>query len=157
FKLGKPSFSKGYRRVKNIARLLPSILLCIALSASAAAQSIPPTASAQTPIQKSIEAFLRHAFALGSDVQIIVGTPAEVGNSGLMETNIEVKTPQGSDKVKMFVTKDGKYLIRGELSDLSKDPMAEIISKMKLDGAPVLGDPKAQITIVEFADFECPV
>jgi protein-disulfide isomerase len=122
----------------------------------AAAQSAAP-AAAPTALQKSVEAFLRQAFALGPDVQIIVGNPTEVGNSGLLETKIEVKTDQGSDNVKMYVTKDGKYLLRGELADLSKDPLAENVSKMKLDGAPVLGDPKATVTIVEFADFECPV
>ena len=108
-------------------------------------------------MQKSIEAYLRHIFALGSDVQITVGAPKEVGNSGLLETSIDVKTDQGSDNVKMYITKDGRYLLRGELSDLSKDPLVENISKMDLKGAPVLGDANAPITIVEFGDFECPV
>jgi protein-disulfide isomerase len=142
--------------VRNKTGLIPAIFFACMVASVVAAQPAP-AGTAQTPLQKNIETFLRHAFALGSDVQIVVGTPAEVGNSGLMETNIEVKTSQGSDKVKMYVTKDGKYLLRGELSDLSKDPMAENISKIRLDGAPVLGDPKAQVTIVEFADFECPV
>ena len=57
----------------------------------------------------------------------------------------------------MYITKDGHYLLRGEISDLTKDPLAENISKMDLKGAPVLGDPKATITIVEYGDFECPV
>jgi protein-disulfide isomerase len=128
----------------------------LGFSAFVAAQSATSLPAAST-VQKNVEAFLRHAFALGPEVQITVGVPTEVGNSGLLETKIEVKTDQGSDNVKMYITKDGKYLLRGELSDLSKDPMAETISKMKLDGAPVLGDPKATVTIVEFADFECPV
>ena len=119
------------------------------------AQSAPPAAS--TPLQKSVEAYLRNAFALGPDVKISVGAPTEIGNSGLMETNIDVKTDQGSDKVKMYITKDGRYLLRGELSDLTKDPLVENISKMDLKGAPVLGDPNAPVTIVEYGDFECPV
>jgi len=122
---------------------------------NAAAQAAP--AAGQSGIQKKIEAYLRHSFALGPDVQVTVGALQEIGNSGLQETSIDVKTDQGSDTVKMYVTKDGQYLLRGELSDLSKDPLVENISKMKLDGAPVLGDPKAPITLVEYADFECPV
>ena len=142
--------------MKNSSRLLLATALLLGFSALAAAQSAAPVPAPST-VQKNVEAFLRHAFALGPEVQITVGAPTEVGNSGLLETKIEVKTDQGSDNVKMYITKDGKYLLRGELSDLSKDPMAETISKMKLDGAPVLGDPKATVTIVEFADFECPV
>jgi protein-disulfide isomerase len=117
----------------------------------------PAPAAGQSAVQKKIEAYLRRAFALGPDVQVSVGAPKEIGNSGIQETSIDVKTEQGSDTVKMYVTKDGQYLLRGELADLSKDPLAENISKMKLEGAPVLGDPKASVTLVEFADFECPV
>lgn len=131
------------------------VMLLTAWGAIGAAQTAP--AVAQSPLQKKIEAYLRHAFALGPDVQVTVGAPKEIGNSGIEETSIDVKTEQGSDTLKMYVTKDGLYLLRGELSDLSKDPLAENTSKMKLDGAPVLGDPKAPVTLVEYADFECPV
>jgi protein-disulfide isomerase len=142
--------------VKPILRLAASFLFTLSCASFAAAQSAPP-ATAQTPLQKSIETYLRNAFALGPDVQVAVGAPTEVGNSGLLETSIDVKTDQGSDKVKMYVTKDGHYLIRGELSDLTKNPLTENISKMDLKGAPVFGNPNASITIVEYGDFECPV
>jgi protein-disulfide isomerase len=140
--------------VKN--KLRPIALLLLAIIATAFAQAQQPTAS-PSPLQRNIEAYLRRAFALGPDVQISVATPTEIGNSGLLETNIDVKTSQGSDKVKMYITKDGRYLLRGELADLSKDPLAENTSKLDLSKSPVLGDPKATVTIVEFADFECPV
>ena len=152
FKQVVNTIAKDLYRVKNIFRLIPALLLV----SLAAAQSTPPAAP-QSAIQKNVEAFLRHAFALGSDVQVTVGTPTEIGNSGILETSIDVKTSQGSDTVKMYVTKDGRYLLRGELADLSKDPLAENIAKMKFDGAPVLGDPKSPVTLVEYADFECPV
>jgi protein-disulfide isomerase len=145
---------KDHHRVKNKIGLITSLVFSILLAQFAAAQqpAAPPSA-----IQKNIEAYLRQAFALGSDVQITVGTPKEIGNSGILETDIEVKSDQGSNSVKMYVTRDGHYLLRGELEDMTKDPLVENTSKMKLDGAPVLGNPKASITVVEYADFECPV
>lgn len=110
-----------------------------------------------TPAQKNVETFLRHYFALGSEVQITVGEPKEFGTSGLLETPIEVKTPEGTENVKMYLSKDGRYLIRGEMSDITSDPLAETSAKIQTAGAPVLGDPNATITLVEFSDFECPV
>ena len=139
--------------MKNKLRPIAFLLSAIFAMPFAHAQQ-PATPS---PLQKNIESYLRRSFALGSDVQITVAIPTEIGNSGLLEANIDVKTAQGSDKVKMYITKDGRYLLRGELSDMTKDPLAENTSKLDLSKSPVLGNPKATITIVEFADFECPV
>lgn len=118
-------------------------------------QQTEPSSTAS--VQKKVEQFLRYNFALGSDVQITVGTPKEMDSSGLSELPVEVKTPEGSDSIKMYLTKDGRYLVRGEVADLTKDMLAETVAKLKTIDAPVLGNPKAPITIVEFADFECPV
>ena len=139
-------------RVKTTLNLL--LLLALTAPLARAQQSAAPV-SAET--QKSIEAFLRNYFALGPDIKITVGTPKEIGNSGLSEVPIDVKSPEGSDTVKMYLTKDGRYLLRGELNDLTADPLAANIAKFNLTNAPVFGDPKATITIVEYSDFECPV
>jgi protein-disulfide isomerase len=141
--------------VKTIPRLLLFAVIAFIARGTSAQQSAAPAAA--SPLQKSVETFLRNYYALGSDVTIIVGTPKPVGASGLSELPVEVKSPDGSDTVKMYVTSDGRYLVRGEVSDLTVDPNAENRSKLKLSDSPVLGDSKAPITIVEFADFECPV
>jgi protein-disulfide isomerase len=107
--------------------------------------------------QKNIEAFLRNYFALGPEYKITISAPKELGNSGLFEVPIEVKSESGGDNIKMYLTRDGRYLLRGEINDLTVDALAANISKMKLEGAPVLGDPNAPITVVEYSDFECPV
>jgi protein-disulfide isomerase len=135
-------------------------LLCLSLLA------VPPALTQQpyttptapsSPAQKSVETFLRYYYALGPDVTIVVGAPAELGTSGILEVPVEVKTPEASNQVKMWLTKDGRYLLRGEISDITTDPLAETVAKIQTANAPVLGDPKAPITVVEFSDFECPV
>ena len=141
-------------RVNTTLKFALLALVAFAASVTSAQQ---PAAAPPTQTQKSIEAFLRNYFALGPDIKITVGTPKEIGNSGLFEVPIDVKSSEGSDTVKMYLTKDGRYLLRGELNDLTGDPLADNIAKFNLTNAPVFGDPKATITIVEYSDFECPV
>jgi len=146
----------GGKTIRNIVVGLAGLALAATGTyAQQAASSAPATAP--TKSQKTIEAFLRNYYALGSDFTITVGTPKPIGNSGLSEVSIDVKSPDGGDTVKMFLTADGRYLIRGEVNDLTTDPLKENVAKFDLKGAPVLGDPKAPIAIVEYGDFECPV
>ncbi|MGB7849162.1 MAG: thioredoxin domain-containing protein [Candidatus Acidiferrum sp.] len=134
-----------------------ALLAFLAVAATLASAQQPPPAGSLAQTQKTVEDFLRYFYALGADIKITVGAPKPIGSSGLSELPIVVKSPEGSDNVVMYLTSDGRYLLRGEISDLTKDPLAENIAKMQTAGAPVYGDPKAPITIVEYSDFQCPV
>lgn len=124
-----------------------------AAGGATSATSVP--ASSQT--QKNIEAYLRNLYAFGSDVKLIVGPLKESAVEGIYETNIDVTIGQNKENAKFYVSKDGRFLFRGELSDMTKDPLAENLAQIRMLDAPALGDPKAPVTIVEYSDFECPV
>ncbi len=108
-------------------------------------------------MQKNIEAYLRHLYAFGPDVLLVVEPPKATPVEGLLETTIDVTISGNKETVKFYVSKDGKFLFRGELSDMSKDPLAENRTQMQLNDAPSLGNPNAAVTLVEYSDFECPV
>jgi protein-disulfide isomerase len=139
--------------------ILASLLLTG--SALSAQQSQPPapaaTNNAPSAIQKSVEAYLRNLYAFGPDVKVAVGAPKETNITGLLETTIDVTIGGNPESVKFYVSKDGKYLLRGELSDMTKDPLEDNRSKLQTKDAPSFGDANAPITMVEFSDFECPV
>ncbi|MGB7463692.1 MAG: thioredoxin domain-containing protein [Candidatus Acidiferrum sp.] len=139
---------------RTLEQIIAFAVLLVAAGVCAAQQPAPVSLS-QT--QKSIEAFLRSYYALGPEIKITVAAPAEVGSSGILEYAIEVKTPESTEKIKMYMTKDGRYLIRGEINDLTSDPLADTVKKIQTASSPVLGNPNAPITLVEFSDFECPV
>jgi protein-disulfide isomerase len=119
------------------------------------------TSRAQSPapeeLKKKVDAYLRNMFAFGPDVKLTVGDFKESGVANLLETNITVTIGENNEDVKMWVSRDGKYLLRGEMVDMGKDGFAENRAKLDLKAAPVTGASNATVTIVEFADFECPV
>jgi protein-disulfide isomerase len=157
-------------RVKTswIAIAVLAVCLCSSVARTQAAQAEPAPASAsksatstaagpQTQIQKTIEAYLRNLYAFGPEVQVAVTAPKESPISGLLETTVDVKIGENTENAKFYVSKDGKYLVRGEVSDLGRDPLAENRSAIQMKDAPSLGDPKATVTLVEYSDFQCPV
>ena len=90
-----------------------------------------------------------------------------VRNQGAANQTISYSRPPGGsgygfhgagqgDTPIVYVTKDGTFIIRGELADMSIDPFADIRSKLHPGNSLSIGPEKAQVTLIEFADFECP-
>jgi protein-disulfide isomerase len=128
------------------------VLSLLAIAPAMTAQSAP-----QSELQKKIEKYIRHIYAFGPEVKLTIPEPKDSEIAGLLVTNVELTSGEGHDNARMYVSKDGTYLFRGDVSDMSKDPLSETRAKLDLKNAPSVGSPTAPVTVVEFADFECPV
>jgi protein-disulfide isomerase len=142
----------------HCARVLWTAALLLGLLAGSAAAQQGAAAPTGAQIQKTLEAYLRHLYAFGPDVAVQVSEPKDTPIPGLLVCDVNVKLEENEQSGKFYVSKDGKFLFRGELSDLTKDPLAESRALMHTKDAPFTGDGKAPVvTVVEYSDFECPV
>jgi protein-disulfide isomerase len=122
-------------------------------SASAAPTAASPE---QAQLLKSAEVYLRNLFAWGADYQIKLGPLSQSLSPDFYVLPLEVTFNGQKDTGNVFISKDGKTLIQGQMFDTAGDPYAENRAKIHLDGSPSKGPANAKVTIVEFADFECP-
>jgi len=124
------------------------ILVCLGCSA----QSTP------SDLAKKIERQVRSAYSIPSEVNITVGevTPStEWPNYDSVTVTIAGGDGKKSD-YKFLVSKDRNTMLRLVKFDLSKDPFAEMMSKIDVSGRPTRGAMGAKVRVINFDDFECP-
>lgn len=140
---GVPS-KRGFRL---LGWLVATLLLCLGCAAQSAAPEL----------NQRIERQVRATFQLPPTVNVKIGErkPSTEFPGYDVQT---VELSQGEKKVteSFLISKDNQTMARVTKMDLSKDPYAEIMKKIDVSGRPVLGNPNAKVTIVNFDDFQCP-
>jgi protein-disulfide isomerase len=107
-------------------------------------------------LESRVEKYLRNLYAWDSSFEVKVGPGKPSPVAGLLEVPVVVSKEGQSDSAIVYVTKDGNFLIRGELSELAADPFAEIQLKLHVGNSPSMGPQDAKVTLIEFGDLECP-
>lgn len=88
---------------------------------------------------------------MGNVPTIKVDEMKETGVKGVRQGFIASEGGQ----VPILVSGDRKTIMVGKLENLEDDPAAETARKISLENVPSKGDPKAQVTVVEYSDFQC--
>jgi protein-disulfide isomerase len=114
----------------------------------------PAPAADETVSQRVVDYFQKTVTTPGLSFKVTKLEDSEVPN--WRKGNLEVALGQQSQNVAFYVSRDGRYLFRGEAVDLTVDPLKQVMEKIKLDGQPERGPKDAKVTIVEYSDFQCP-
>jgi protein-disulfide isomerase len=138
-----------FRRVllKLIRR---SFLVLLVICLGCAAQSAPE-------VSRKIERHVRSYYNLPPEVNVSVGS-ITASNDWPNYDSVTV-TIEGEGKksdYKFLISKDRNTMLRLLKFDLSKDPYAELMSKIDTRGRPTRGAKSAKVVLVNFDDFECP-
>lgn len=151
------SFSSMVRRTRHIL-VRGLMLLAIAGCATqprGSASSI--LASGDRPIteQRILEYFRKTAIIPpASNLQIVHWEAAGVPE--WTKATLRIDSGFRSQEIDFVVSNDGRYLIRGEVVDLTVDPLRSVREKIDLKDQPVRGAADAPVTVVEYSDFQCP-
>lgn len=124
----------------------------IALSALIA----PLAAGAQDDTAKRIADYYRRKSNLPPEVNINVGAMQDSKIPGAKSATLELQRGGQAQKVNVLMSPDGRYVVFGDVEDVTADPFAEIAKKINLKDTPSKGPENAKVVIVEYSDFQCP-
>jgi protein-disulfide isomerase len=126
------------------------ILLLVCLGC--VAQSAPPD------VARKIDHQIRAFWTIPPEVKVTVGaiTPS-TELPGYDEVAVNIDGGDGKQKdYKFLLSKDRATMLRLTKFDLTKDPFADVMSKINVTGRPSRGAKSAKVVAVNFDDFECP-
>src|ERR1700733_10409602 len=136
---------------------LVPLLICLGCLAQSAPKGASNTAP-NTDLPKKIERQVRSYYSLPPEVHVTVGAITPSGdwpNFDAVNVSIEGGDAKKSD-YKFLLSKDRATMLRMVKFDLTKDPFADLMSKIDVNGRPIRGAKNAKVLVVNFDDFECP-
>jgi protein-disulfide isomerase len=113
--------------------------------------------SASPDLARRIERQVRSYYKIPPEVKLAVGAPSPSSDFPNYESVI-VTVDNGEKKqdLTFLVSKDRSSMMRLTKFDLSKDPLAETMSKINVSGRPTRGANASKVVVVNFDDLECP-
>ena len=131
-------------KTRFIALLIP------ALATALAAQTAPNLDVT------ALEGYFRHLLMWTPNIDVTISTPTPAPLPGFYRVNVHGSLGGQSKDESFFVSADSQTVIRGDVFDVKKSPFQTDIDLLKTFDQPFLGVPGAPVTVVEFADFQCP-
>jgi len=129
--------------------------LALAAGVIAAAQATNPPAGKSAFDKPTLEAYARHLFLWGTNINVAISDPKPAPMPGYQEVTITASANNASQSEVLYISQDGRKIVRGAVYDVDNSPFADELTKLKTDLSPSMGTPGAPILLVMFSDFEC--
>ena len=164
--LHNTSYAKlRYSRKMAAIGAFVGVMVFLGAGGAALAQDAPGASPASAgavatdPVRDAaLKTWLQKHFRIPGPELITLGPAFKTVIDGLLARQLIVSNQQGQRiSTALFFDKDESKAVIGQFVDVSTDPWGRVnMGAVSLDDRPVLGPADAPVTIVEFADFECP-
>jgi protein-disulfide isomerase len=146
-----------------MGELMFRLRIAIAVFALAATGWSAEKAKPSTPAAKksalnraALEAYVRHLFVWGPQIQVTVDEPKPSQLPGFLEVGVHATAGNARQDEKFYVSQDGQKIVRGQVFDVNLNPFKPELDKLKTEFQPSFGTPGAPVVLVIFSDFQCP-
>jgi protein-disulfide isomerase len=153
--LGTVAFGQQPAKAPAKATVSKTTAKSAAKPAETKTEAVPAT-DAKLPDDDTVLAFYNRMFGFQPNLSFKISNIRWSEVPGIAEVTAIASTPEGQQVAKLFVTPDGKHAISGDLIPFGRDPFAGNREKLKSAFGPVRGSAMPEITMVEFADLQCP-
>ncbi len=135
------------------------LLATLALLASCKPAPPPPhepTAEEVSAVEAKIQNYFRRAVRVPDGVGMRLVDIALSPIPDLLTARLEISRSGQLQRLPIAFSRDGQFMIQGELNDLNADPEAAIMQRINLEAAPSRGAATAPVVVVEYLDLQCP-
>ena len=130
-----------------------AFLALVAICLGCSAQSIPSTPE---DLSRVIERQVRVHYSLPPNVKVTLGPLRSSEFPNYDAVTVTFSSPDKKQDFEFLLSHDHKTLLRMTKMDLTKDPYADVMQKVDLNGRPTRGKKDAKVTVISYDDFECP-
>jgi protein-disulfide isomerase len=113
--------------------------------------------STSSDLAKKVERQVRSFYKIPPEVKVLVGAPSPSPDFPTYESVVvTIQNGEKKQDLTFVVSKDRSSMMRLTKFDLNKDPYAETMSKINVNGRPTRGAKASKVVVVNFDDLECP-
>ena len=131
-------------------------ILAVAITLATVAFAQQNSSNANLPTEDTVKAFIKQMVGYDPSIQYQVASIKPAEAPGYAEVSVALNNGQGEQVLNFFVSPDGHWAFMGQLMDFGANPFARYRSELQSANGPTRGAKSAKVTIVEFADLECP-
>jgi protein-disulfide isomerase len=103
-----------------------------------------------------MEQRIRETFKTPANIKLSVGKFKPSPSPDFEQGTLTMDDGKSKNDRVVLLTRDGKHLIMSDLYSLAVDPKQQALRNISLQNEPTQGPADAPVTLVEYADLECP-